>query len=79
MARKCKLTGRGPKTANNVSHSHRVTKRRQLLNLQKKTIFVPELGRSVTIRMSVRAMRTIDKNGLLPYIKKEGLTLKDVI
>jgi large subunit ribosomal protein L28 len=79
MARKCKLTGRGPKTANNVSHSHRVTKRRQLLNLQKKTIYVPELGRSVTFRMSVKAMRTIDKYGLLPYMKKQGLTLKELI
>lgn len=79
MARTCKLTQRGPKVANNVSHSHHKTKRRQMLNLQKKVVFVPELGRPVRIRMSIKAMRTIDKIGLMPFLKKEGLTLKEIL
>ena len=78
MARKCKLTGKGPLTGNNVSHAHNKTKRRQLPNIQSKAIYVPELGRSVKIKMSTRAMRTVDKLGLMPYLKKQGLTLKDV-
>ncbi len=78
MARKCKLTGKGPLVGNNVSHAHNKTKMRQLPNIQKKAIYGPELGRSVKIKMSTRAMRTVDKLGLLPYLRKQGLTLKDV-
>ena len=79
MSRRCKLTGIGPKVGNNVSHAHNKTKMRQLANLQSKSVFVPELGRTVKIRMSTRAMRTVDKLGLMPYLKKQGLQLKDVI
>lgn len=78
MARKCKLTGKGPLTGNNVSFSQKKTKRRFLPNIQTKRIYVPELDRHVRIKMSVRAMRTVDKIGLMPYLKKQGLTLKDV-
>lgn len=78
MSRKCKLTGKGPLVGNNVSFSQKKTKRRYLPNVQTKKIFVPELDRHVRIKMSVRAMRTVDKIGLMPYLKKRGLTLKDV-
>ncbi len=78
MARKCKLTGKGPMTGNNVSFSQKKTKRRFLPNIQIKRIYVPELDRHVRIKMSVRAMRTVDKIGLMPYLKKQGLALKDV-
>ena len=78
MARKCKLSGKGPLVGNNVSFSQKKTKRRYLPNLQTKKVYVPELDRTVRIRMSVRAMRTVDKIGLMPYLKKEGLNLKDV-
>lgn len=78
MARKCKLTGKGPLVANNVSHANNKTKRRQLPNLQSKRIFVPELGRWVRVRLSVRALRTVTKKGLLPYLGEQGLSLKDV-
>jgi large subunit ribosomal protein L28 len=78
MARKCKLSGKGPLVGNNVSFSQKKTKRRFLPNIQTKRIFVPELDRHVRIKMSVRAMRTVDKLGLMPYLKKQGLTLKDV-
>ena len=78
MARKCKLSGKGPLVGNNVSFSQKKTKRRFLPNIQTKRIFVPELDRHVRIKMSVRAMRTVDKIGLMPYLKKQGLALKDV-
>jgi len=78
MSRLCKLTGKGPKVGNNVSHAHNKTKRRQLPNLQTKKIFVPELGRSIKMKLSTSAMRTIDSVGLMPYLRKHGLTLKDV-
>jgi large subunit ribosomal protein L28 len=79
MSRKCKLSGKGPLVGNNVSFSNKKTKRRQLPNLQSKRVFVPEVNRVVTIRMSTRAMRTVDKIGLMPYLKKQGLELKDVV
>lgn len=79
MARKCKLSGKGPLAGNNVSFSQKKTRRRFLPNLQTKRIFVPELDRTVRIKMSARAMRTVDKIGLMTYLKKEGLALKDVI
>lgn len=79
MSRRCKLTGKGPLAGNHVSHAHNKTKRRQLPNIQTKKIFVPELGRTVKIKMSTSAMRTVDQKGLLPFLKEKGLTLKDVL
>ncbi|MCY3973695.1 MAG: 50S ribosomal protein L28 [Candidatus Dadabacteria bacterium] len=78
MARRCAITGKGPLSGNNVSHANNKTRRRQIPNLQNKRIFVPELGRFVRIKLSARALRTIDKKGLLAFLRSEGLTLKDV-
>jgi len=78
MSRKCKLTGKSPMAGNNVSHAHNKTRRRWLPNLQWKRIYIPELDRTVRVRLSTRALRTIDKKGLLAYLKDEGLKLKDI-
>lgn len=79
MSRKCKLTGKKPLVGYSVSHAHNKTKRRQYPNLQMKRIYVPELGRSVRIKMSVNAIRTITKIGLMPFLKKQGLQLHEVL
>lgn len=79
MSRKCKLTGKGPLSGNNVPFSLKRTKRRQLPNLQSKLIYVPELDRSVRIRLSTRALRTVDKIGLMPFLQKQGLRIEDVV
>ncbi|MEM9775271.1 MAG: 50S ribosomal protein L28 [Chloroflexota bacterium] len=80
MSRKCKLTGKGPLSGNNVSFSQKKTKRRFLPNLQTRNVYVPELGRKVKIKMSARAIRTMDKKGgLMNYLRDEGMKLKDVI
>ena len=79
MSRVCKITGKRPLVANNVSKSKRRTKRRQLPNLQSKKVFIPELGRSVRIKLSTKALKTIDKQGLLPYLNKQGLSLRDIL
>lgn len=78
MARRCQLTGKGPLTGNNVSHAHNKTKRRQLPNLQWKRIFVAELGRTVRVRLSTRALRTITRKGFMAFLRSEGLSLRDV-
>lgn len=79
MSRKCQLTGKGPLVGNKVSHSNRKSKMRQLPNLQKKRIFVPELNRWVRVRLSARALRTVNKKGLMSFLSDQGLTLKDII
>lgn len=70
MSKVCKLTGKKPISGNNVSHSNRKTKRRFVPNIQKKKFFVPETGEFVTLRISTSAMRTINKLGVMAYVKK---------
>ena len=79
MSKVCAITGKRPRVANNVSKANNKTKRRQLPNLQSKRVFVPELGKSVRLKLSVKALKTIDKHGLLPYLKKKGLSLSDIV
>jgi large subunit ribosomal protein L28 len=63
MSRKCEVTGIGPLTGNNVSHAHNRSKRRFLPNLQKKRIWVQELNRFVTVKLSAKAIKNIAKSG----------------
>ena len=77
MARKCVLTGKRPNVGYKVSHSHRRSKKRQLPNLQVKRIWWPEGGRFVRMRISTRALRTIDKRGLHAFAVDMGLNLND--
>ena len=79
MSKVCKITGKRPRVANNVSKANNKTKRRQLRNLQSKKIFVPELGKSIKLKVSTKAIKTIDRYGLLPYLKKKGLSLSDIV
>ena len=79
MSKVCQITSKRPLVGNHVSKSQIKTKRRQLTNLQMKKIFVPELNRTVRLKISTSAMKSIDKNGLMPYLKKQNLTLNDVI
>ena len=78
MSRVCKITGKKPLAGNNVSKSKRRTKRKQFPNLQSKKFFVPELGKKIQLKVSTTALKTIDKTGLMPYLKKQGLTLSDI-
>jgi len=78
MPRRCQITGLRPMSARNISHAHNVTNRWQAPNLQRKKLWVPELKRFVRLKVSTRALRTITKKGLVPFLKDHGLTLKDV-
>ena len=79
MSRVCKITGKRPLAANNVSKSNNKTKRKQFPNLQKKRYFIPELKKTVTLKLSTNAIKTIDRYGLLPYLNKKGMSLTDII
>ena len=52
---------------NSISHSHRKTKRVQQPNLIKKRIYIPEEDRTVTLKLSARALRTMNKKGVQAY------------
>jgi large subunit ribosomal protein L28 len=63
MSRRCELTGKGPLVGHKVSHSNRKTKRRFLPNLLNVTLISDVLGRSVKLRISANALKTIDHRG----------------
>ncbi|WP_026460972.1 50S ribosomal protein L28 [Schaalia suimastitidis] len=64
MSRKCQVTQAEPGFGNNVSHSHRRTRRRWDINLQRKRYWVPSLGRTVTLRLSTKGIKIIDQRGI---------------
>lgn len=75
MSKVCQVTGKRPITGNNVSHSNRKNKRRFLPNLHQHRFWVEEEGRWVTLRVSSKGMRIIDKKGIdsvLQDIRKRG-------
>ena len=63
MSRVCELTGIRPLAGHNVSHSNIKTHMRQHPNLQKKKYHIDELSESITLTLSTRGIRTIDKHG----------------
>ncbi len=70
MSRVCQLTGKRPISGHHVSHSNVKTKRRFLPNLHKKRFFIPEKNEWVTLKVSSKALRTINKLGIYAYLKK---------
>ena len=69
MSRVCDVTGKKPMFGNNVSHSHNKSRRRFNINLQKKKFWLPDENRYVTLRISTRGMRVIDKKGITRVVK----------
>ena len=63
MSRRCALTGKGVQTCNNVSHAHIKTRRRYLPNLQQVSLMSDALGKLVSLRVSVAAIRTVEHKG----------------
>ncbi|MFN3785722.1 MAG: 50S ribosomal protein L28 [Thiothrix sp.] len=64
MSRVCQVTGKRPITGHNVSHANNKTKRRFLPNLHSKRFWVEDEGRWVSLRVSTKGMRIIDKLGI---------------
>ena len=64
MAAVCQVTGAVPGFGHNISHSHRRTKRRFDPNVQKKTYFVPSLGRNIKLNVSAKGIKLIDARGI---------------
>lgn len=64
MSAVCQVLGTQPGFGHTISHSHVRTKRRFNPNIQKKRFWVPSLGRTVTLRVSTRGLKTIDTLGI---------------
>ncbi len=86
MSRTCQITGKGTRVGGSIARrglpkkkggvglrttGH--TKRKFKVNVQKKRIWVPELGDYVTVKLSTRALRTVTRNGDYPTLLKAGL------
>ncbi len=63
MSRRCELTGKGAQVGHHVSHSNIKTKRRFLPNLFNVTMISEALGRSVKLRVSANAIKSVDHRG----------------
>jgi len=64
VSKVCQVTGRRPAFGNNVSHSHRKTRRRWNPNVQRKRYWVPSEKRWVTLTVSAKGIKIIDKQGI---------------
>jgi large subunit ribosomal protein L28 len=78
MSRVCQVTGAKPGFGHAISHSHRRTKRRFNVNVQSKRYWVPSLGRHVTLTVSARGIKTIDRRGIeavVAQLRAKGVAL----
>ena len=79
MAKQCDITGKKTQIGGRYSNRTRATQfnpggtTTRQANLQKKRIYVPELGKTVTVKVSTAALRTIAKNGAYATLKKARL------
>lgn len=70
MSRVCDLTGKKAMTGNNVSFSLNRTKRKFDVNLVKKRFYIPEEDRWITLKISTRALKDINRKGISQALKE---------
>ena len=78
MSKVCMVTGKRPLSGNNVSHANNKTRRRFLPNIQTHRFWVETENRFVSLKLSTRGMRTIDKRGIdavLADIRASGVKI----
>jgi len=79
MAKTCVITGKTSQVGGGYSNRTRATQfnptgaRRRQVNIQKKTIFIPELNKKVTIYVSAKGLKTMRKRGTFQTLKKAGV------
>jgi large subunit ribosomal protein L28 len=79
MPSKNRVTNRTPQFGQSRSKAFNTTKRLFKLNMQTKRFFIPELNRTVKVRVTTSDMKTIDKIGIIAYLKKNGFSLNQLI
>lgn len=79
MAKACPVSGKTSRLGGGYSNRTRATQFnptgvvRKYPNLQKKRVYIPELKKTVTLELSARGIKTIQKNGAYSTLKKAGL------
>jgi large subunit ribosomal protein L28 len=88
MSRVCEISGKNVMSGNNVSHAKNRTRRKFLPNLQNVKLFSKSLDKFINMKICVRSLKTVEKNGGLDdYLKKtsnrvlapEALAIKNII
>ncbi|NEP13056.1 MAG: 50S ribosomal protein L28 [Symploca sp. SIO2C1] len=77
MGRKCQLTGKKANNAYAISHSHRRSHKLQQANLQSKRVWWSQGNRWVKLRLSTKAIKTLEKKGLQAMAKEAGINLNN--
>ena len=79
MAKECAISGKSSQMQGGYSNRTRATQfnptgmKRKYANLQKKKIYIPELKKSITMELSTRAIKTMQKNGVYATLRKAKL------
>jgi len=79
VAKTCEITGKNSQVGGGYSNRTRATQfnptgmKRKYANLQKKKVYIPELKKSISLTLSARGIKTIQKNGAFATLKKAGL------
>jgi large subunit ribosomal protein L28 len=69
MSKVCDVTGKRSMSGNNVSHAHNKTRRRFNVNLQTKRFWLPDEKRYITLTVSTKGIRIIDKKGIRKVVQ----------
>ena len=64
MSAHCQVTGKKPSFGKTVSHSHRRHSRRRNPNVQKRRFYLPSEGRTITLNVSTKGLKIIDRDGI---------------
>ena len=70
MSKVCEITGKKVITGNYVSHSHHKTRRKFQVNLHTKKFYIPEEDKFITLKVSAKGMRIIDKKGITNALRE---------
>lgn len=79
VSKVCQVTGRSPGTGNRVAHSNKRTRRRWNPNLQRRRYWLASQRRWITLTVSAKGIKTIDKHGIeavYARLRREGADIR---
>jgi len=79
MPSKRRITNKKPMFGQTRSKAFNTTKRQFKLNIQSKRIYVPELDRKVRVHVTAQELKTIDKIGLVEFLKRQGRSINSLL
>jgi len=79
MASKRNISAKKPMFGQSRSKAFNTVKRKFKLNMQNKRYFVPELDRFVRVQVTAQEMKTIDRIGLMAFLKRRGISVKQLL